>query len=240
MAETIAILPIKQHSERVPNKNFRLLNGHPLWQWAARICYLSDVIDYVVVDTDCRQPLCEELPAWITTGNFIFRERPADLQGDDVSMNKVIAAVVEEYEAKVFVQVHATNPFLSPHTVRWALDVLDVSDGDSVWTATKHQARFYNGKGIPVNHNPSQLLPTQLLQPIYEENSSLYLFRQKAFLKNNKRRICGDAQRLDISPLEGIDIDTEDTWKLAVIVAAGLRRAGCDIWRKDAVQWARS
>ena len=82
----------------------------------------------------------------------------------------------------------------------------------------KVQSRFYQENACPVNHDPNNLIPTQDLEPWYEENSNLYSFRRNSFNKT-KSRIGSSPILFATKKLESIDIDTEEDWELASAVA---------------------
>ena len=52
MKKIIAILPIKQISERLPNKNFNLFNGKPLYIWMVKKLLSINLIDKIIINTD--------------------------------------------------------------------------------------------------------------------------------------------------------------------------------------------
>ena len=51
----LALLPMKGHSERVPNKNLKLFNGKPLYHYIANTLLEIPLIDKIVVDTDSKK-----------------------------------------------------------------------------------------------------------------------------------------------------------------------------------------
>jgi CMP-N-acetylneuraminic acid synthetase len=66
----------------------------------------------------------------------------------------------------------------------------------------------------PVNHDPMNLIKTQDLNPVYEENSCFYAFTTDYFFRNFKR--CGaDATLYEIGYPENIDIDGGADWQVA-------------------------
>jgi CMP-N-acetylneuraminic acid synthetase len=82
----------------------------------------------------------------------------------------------------------------------------------------KVQTRFYRKNGSPVNHDPDNLIPTQDLEPWYEENSNLYIFTADSFAVTKTR--IGRKPVMYQSPFfESIDIDTTDDWDFALIAA---------------------
>ena len=53
--DIVALLPIKGHSARVPGKNFRDLNGKPLFAWILDALMEVSYIRQVVINTDAIQ-----------------------------------------------------------------------------------------------------------------------------------------------------------------------------------------
>ena len=52
MTKIIALLPIKQNSERLPNKNFNLFNKQPLYTWMVKKLLSISVFDKIIINTD--------------------------------------------------------------------------------------------------------------------------------------------------------------------------------------------
>ena len=78
---------------------------------------------------------------------------------------------------------------------------------DSLFSVTGLQTRLYDQEGRAINHNPKELIQTQDLAPLYEENSCIYLFTE-AGLKKNDHRIGSSPYLFEISAEEAWDIDT--------------------------------
>ena len=113
---------------------------------------------------------------------------------------------------------HATNPLLKNKTINKAFNYyknkLYNNKCDSVFTVNSYQTRFYKKNMKPINHDPKKLIKTQNLKKIYEENSCLYFFSIKSFLKSKNR--IGTKAKMYITPFEeSIDIDDLQTWKIA-------------------------
>ena len=82
---------------------------------------------------------------------------------------------------------------------------------------TRHQARFYARNGEAINHNPRELIQTQDLDPIYEENSCIYLFTRENLIKF-QHRIGENPLIFEIPALEAVDIDEESDFMIADIL----------------------
>ena len=154
-------------------------------------------------------------------------ERPEDLRGDFVSTNKIFAYDLTQSDADIYVQTHATNPLLKAETIGRAIQVfLDHEDEyDSVFSANAFHSRFYFEDGRPVNHDPENLIRTQDLPPLYEENSCLYVFTAESFAKKS-RRIGLQPMMLQIARIEAIDIDDDFTFRLAELLGLYAQQEG--------------
>ena len=76
---TIALLPMKAHSERVSGKNFKKLAGKPLFRWILDSLLEVSIIDKVVINTDAREILAEN---GLEEGDrVIIRDRKKELCG---------------------------------------------------------------------------------------------------------------------------------------------------------------
>lgn len=218
---TVAFLILKAHSERVPGKNLRVLGDRPLFRWIVDALLATPQVARVLVDTDCAPLLRERgLP---DDARLLLRERDPALRGDRVTADALIASNLAALGDGPILMSHATSPFLSPATLGAAIDAFRGGPGDSLFGVSQHQARFWAGPGRPLNHDPTRLLPTQELPPWFEENSTLYLFTARGFLRTGSR--IGQRPLLFETPrLESVDIDTEEDWALAEVLARGLGR----------------
>jgi len=213
-----ALLPMKRTSERVPNKNMRNFDGVPLYHAITKSLLASKYIDKIAINTD------SEVIAKDARENFgdkiIIIDRPVEIQGGDVSMNIIIDYDLSQLKGEHFLQTHSTNPLLRTETIDKAIEVYfeKLDDNDSLFGVTKVQTRFYDKDANPVNHNPEELLRTQDLEPLYEENSNLYIFSKEAFKKADKKRIGLKPKIFEVNKLEAIDIDEPEDFKLAELL----------------------
>jgi CMP-N-acetylneuraminic acid synthetase len=99
---------------------------------------------------------------------------------------------------------------------------------DTFFAVNKTQARLYDNNGNPINHNPTEMLRTQDLSPIYEENSNFYIFSKESFYSAGNRRIGIKPCMYIMSKLESVDIDEEDDFILAESIMATRRKNSND------------
>ena len=130
-------------------------------------------------------------------------------------MNLLIASFLDETGAEHVIQTHATNPLLRPDTIDRAAERYFTDDDlTSVFAVTRYQARFFTERLEAVNHDPTELLPTQQLPPLFMENSNFYIFSSRGFAVHG-RRITERTSMYEIDPVEAIDIDEERDFALA-------------------------
>lgn len=216
-----AIVPMRHSSERVPNKNFRDFAGKPLFHWILSALREAPSVSKVVIDTD------SETIKRDTERHFpgvVVLDRPEHLRDGAIPMNAVLLHTVSQIDADYYLQTHSTNPLLRAQTIERAVQAfLDARPAhDSLFGVTRWQTRLYDASGKPLNHDPSVLLRTQDLPPVYEENSNIYLFSRQTLVERGNR-IGMRPLLFPIDRLESTDIDDEEAFLLAEAIAtAGL------------------
>lgn len=208
----IIYIPIKENSQRVPQKNFREFKGKPLWEHT-----IDKLKDYrVVVDTDSEIIIdsCKS-KEWVTT-----YKRPKKLRGDVVSVVDLIKNYFDKNPTKeIIVQLHVTSPFFDLNDLEEVQRQIRLYDYDSVFSVDVIQNRFWRDEEyglVPVNHNPMKLEQTQDLPKYYMENSYLYAFRHHVLESGN--RIGKNPKQIEIEFPQNLDIDTEEDWNIVKLL----------------------
>ena len=214
--KVIALVPMKGHSERVKNKNIRDFNGKPLFWYILYTLTQCEYVSEIYVDTDndfLAQTVLHYFP------DVMIINRPEGLCGDCVSMNEIIRYDMDYIGGEYFLQTHSTNPLLKQETINDACkrSFDGLGENDSLFTVNRLQTRLYDKDGMPVNHDPDILIRTQDLNPIYEENSNLYIFSQDSF-RLAGARIGRNPILYEMNSLESCDIDEENDFLLAELI----------------------
>ena len=218
-----ALIPIKHNSERVPGKNYRDFNGKPLFYWIINTLLNSTYIDKIVIDTDS-PTIKEQVPKYFNDNmeRIIIYDRPVHLHGGHVATNDLFVNVIQDLhlDADYYFQTHTTNPLLKTSSVNDAIETFlnKVNEGyETLFSVKTHYTRFYDSIGQDMNHNRFHLIPTQDLDPIYEENSCMYLFSKDTLMKY-KARIGKKAYLYKMTDIESTDIDWHEDFKLAELL----------------------
>lgn len=207
MPKLVALVPMRHHSQRVVGKNYRPLAGKPLFHHILETLLTVPEIEEVVVDTDS-DPVMDGVRHYFPQVKLI--DRPAHLRADDVPMNDILIHDTGQAPADFYLQTHSTNPLLESKTVSGAIQkfLADHPAHDSLFSVTRWQTRLYDQRGVAINHNPAELIQTQDLPPVYEENSCLYIFTRATLIERH-HRIGARPLMFEIAAEEAWDIDEE-------------------------------
>lgn len=198
-----ALVPMKGHSERVPNKNIRLLGGKPAFHWIMESLSNSKYVDEIVINTDSK----EIAQSAIDNFKVTIIKRPDFLLGDMVSIQPLIEYDLLQTNGDYYLQTHSTNPLLTAKTIDKAIEAFFAQrEHDALFSVTTVKTRFYWPDGRGINHDPKKLVRTQDLEPIYEENSCFYIFSRETNQKV-KNRLGANPMMFPIHKLEAVDID---------------------------------
>lgn len=213
LPKIVALVPMRHHSERVPGKNYRPFAGRLLYHHIVVSLLSCPLISKVVIDTDSptiREDVVQNFP------QVILIDRPRHLTAGAVAMNDVLLHDVHQVEGDYFLQTHSTNPLLSVETISSAIELFfsQYPQYDSLFSATRISVRLWDQETKAINHDPSVLLRTQDLPPVYEENSCLYIFT-RASLEARQNRIGQKPLMFEIDRIEAWDIDEEEDFKIA-------------------------
>ena len=219
-----AIIPIKHLSERVPGKNYRLFNKKPLFQIILETLLQSKYINHIVIDTNS-EIVKNIISDKYNNNNITIYDRPENISSGDIPVNFLLENVIKELNLNYdfYFQTHTTNPLLSTETIDNSIELFIKNEQkfDSLFSVKEIRSRFYtindNNCICALNHNIKELLPTQNLKPIYEENSCIYIFTKDVLFKNH-HRIGNNPYMYLMTDLESQDIDTENDFILAEIL----------------------
>ena len=205
---------MKGNSERVPNKNLKIFNSKPLYHSIVNTLLESKYVTDIIVNTDSekiKKNIKDSFP------QIKIIDRPKEIQGDFISMNKIIANDISKIDSDFFLQTHSTNPLLKASTIDNAIEEFfkNLKTYDSMFSVNSFQSRFFYKNNKPINHNPLELIRTQDLDPIYEENSNFYIFSRESFIKSNQNRIGLKPYLFPTDKIESIDIDDLNDFKIA-------------------------
>ncbi|MCR5739240.1 MAG: acylneuraminate cytidylyltransferase family protein [Lachnospiraceae bacterium] len=206
--KTVALIPIKLGSKRVPGKNIKpFFDGTPLMSFIQKACLDAGNIDevYIYCSDDAVIP-------YVIPG-VKYLKRPEYLDGDNINANDFIREFMNSVDADIYVNAHTTSPFARPETLEELVDKVAGGEYDSAFCAEPIRTFMWeNGK--PINFDPDHFPRTQDLPLIYGETSIAYVFTKQSFIKHN-RRLGSRPYIKEVGKIEAMDIDYPEDFEIA-------------------------
>jgi CMP-N-acetylneuraminic acid synthetase len=225
--KTLAIIPARGGSKRLPGKNVRSFLGIPLIGWSIRFAQKVDRFDKIVVSTD--SPEIADVSR--SVGVDVPYLRPAALASDTASsVDVVLDILAREREGQRSYDLVALLQPTSPvrEISRWneAFGRLDRSNCEAViGVAPAHPHPFHcfhwqeGGSLRPFGEPQGMQLRTQDLPPAVYVAGNMYLVRSAVL---EAERTFFPARMVGVlcdQPCEAFDIDTEADWIAAEALA---------------------
>ena len=180
--KTIAIIPARGGSKRLPGKNTKLLGEIPLLAHSILYAKQHNFIDAVYVSTD--DVVIKEIA--LQYGAIVI-DRPQALSGDlepTVSALKHVLESIDEIIENVIL-LQATNPLRSQNLLQNAFAIFQEQQTNSLFTVSRSHhklGKIINNRFIPYNYEVGQR--SQDLEPLYYENGLLYISKSSVILNN--------------------------------------------------------
>ena len=172
---------IKEESKRIPDKNFKDLNGNPLW-W--HLLSELDGLD-VTVNTDSQKFLNQLKKSKLKSIKVIKREKKhIDWENDESIDSSPVEDMLFDFcktldSSEMVVLTHITSPFLKKETIFEAIDMLQVDkESKSIHSVLQIQDFVWkkNDKvASPVNFSRDRVQRTQDLQPIIVSKGAFFI-----------------------------------------------------------------
>jgi N-acylneuraminate cytidylyltransferase len=205
--KTIAIIPARGGSKRLPNKNIMSLGGIPLI--AHSILYAlknKAIIDEIYVSTDDEviKKIALEYGAQVI-------DRPESLSGDLEPTVTALQHVLESlnFEVKNVVLLQPTNPLRDEKLLQEAFEIYQSGNYDSLFTVTRSHhklGKIERNQFIPFQYEIGQR--SQDLEPFYFENGLLYITKASLILLDSI--ISKNAYPFEVnSVFANVDIDSQ-------------------------------
>jgi N-acylneuraminate cytidylyltransferase len=219
---TIAIIPARGGSKRIPRKNIREFCGKPMIAWSIEAIRKAGVFDAVVVSTDdeeiatVAQSLGAEAP---------FR-RPPELSNDHAATLPVVAHAIRWWEEnrgplEYCCCVYATAPFLKPDFLRKGLEMLQTKpDAEFAFTVTSYAFPIFRALQINTSGQVEMFWPenhlkrSQDLPEAWHDAGQFYWGQRDAFL-GDKGFFRSNSYPVVLPRHLVQDIDTPEDWERA-------------------------
>ncbi|MDE6791581.1 MAG: pseudaminic acid cytidylyltransferase [Muribaculaceae bacterium] len=221
--KSIAIIPARGGSKRIPRKNIKDFLGMPIIAYSIKAAVDSGIFDEVMVSTDDEE-IAEVAKKYGAAVPFLRSESTSN---DYASTADVILEVLEMYarqgmEFEYVACIYATAPFLTPETVRMGMNKIEEGEFDSAFTCVEFsypvlRSMVINKKGrISMKWPEYQLSRSQDLEKFYHDAGQYYIARTSVY--KAQKAFCGlNTAPIVLSELEVQDLDTQTDWEIAEI-----------------------
>lgn len=222
-ATTLAVIPARGGSKRIPRKNIRALDGRPLLAWSIDLCRASGVFDDILVSTDDEE-IADVARAAGASVPFL---RPADLADDHAPTVDVIAHAVawqrdHGAEPAEVACVYPASVFLDPGDILRARDLLRASGAPYVATIARFPYPIQRALAITDDGRLAFVDPTsadlrsQDLPERWHDAGQFYWGTPQAW--TDRLPILANAVGYPVDGSRVVDIDTEEDWRRAEVL----------------------
>lgn len=215
---TVALIPARGGSRRVPRKNVKSFHGVPAIARVIATLQASGLFDAVVVSTDDDE-IADVAQA---AGGVVPFRRPAELSDDRTGARPVIQHAVRELElddADTLAVVYPTAVLLSTDDVVQAHSLL-TSDVDFVLTVAEFPAPIRRALALGPAHEVQELNDsdtfsrTQDLDRAFHDVGQMYWGRASAW-KGDVPVVRAHTRAFVLPSWRAVDIDTPEDWEHA-------------------------
>ncbi|OIN57915.1 pseudaminic acid cytidylyltransferase [Arsenicibacter rosenii] len=217
---SIAIIPARGGSKRIPRKNIRPFLGKPIITYVIDAAIQSGLFDEVMVSTDDAEiaAVAEQYGAMVP---FFRSAKNAD---DHASTIDVLLEVLDNYAAQNrrfdhLCCLYPTAPFVTGDLLKRAFQALTDKQADIIYPLQRFdfpiQRAFFLRDGLIQWADPDNYLKrSQDLEPAYHDAGQFYWFGAQALTTHrNLQKL--RAGGIEINQMQAHDIDTEEDWQMA-------------------------
>lgn len=183
---SIAIIPARGGSKRLPNKNIKDFYGKPLITWTIKSAILYGRFDLIIVSTDSKD-IAEVAIACGATVPFL---RPKELATDTATTDDVVKHTVEWVENNVdnvsrITLLQPTSPLRNSDDIHNAMMHFERKKASAVVSVCELEYPIQFCNNLPGNLSlkdfisPVSMKRSQDLDKYYRLNGAIYIFDRK-------------------------------------------------------------
>lgn len=222
---SVAIIPARGGSKRIPRKNIRDFLGKPIIAYSIETALKSNLFDEVMVSTDDK----EIAEIALEYGAKVPFFRSIENANDFATTVDVLIEVIHSYKEKDIqfengCCIYPTAPLLKSLYLHQAYEKLNQDNFSSVFPIVEFSYPIlrslklsHTGK-VEMNWPEYQSVRSQDLPKSFHDAGQFYWFKVDALL--TEKKLFGDNSAAIILPNTLVqDIDTEEDWKIAEMKA---------------------
>ncbi|ELB3233585.1 acylneuraminate cytidylyltransferase, partial [Campylobacter coli] len=207
-------IPARLGSQRVRQKNLRLIEGEPMIAYAIKACKNASSISDIYVNTE------SDLIGQVALDYGVkYYKRNQELALDYIVSDQFNYDFLKKIECEALVMVNPVSPLIESIDIEEAINFFETNQLDSMISVKDERLQsFYQGKAL--NFNKDGLLPmTQNIDPVQICVWTICIWRRESFIKayekNGYAVFNGKYALWPINPLKSIKISYEEDFLLA-------------------------
>lgn len=174
--KSIAMIPARMGSQRLPKKNLALIDGVPLITLAIRKCKAAGMFDEIWVNSEHPDfgPIAE-------AEGVGFHRRPEALGDNNATSEQFVGEFLEKRECEYLFQVHSIAPLLTVPDVQAFVTKMKTGEFDALMSVVDENLEcVYNEN--PVNFTFAEKTNSQDLLPVRRIVWAVTAWRRQTFL----------------------------------------------------------
>ena len=219
--KTIAIIPARGGSKRIPRKNIKDFLGKPIISYSIEAALTSNLFNEVMVSTDdieignIAKIFGAKVPFFRSTKN----------SDDYATTSEVIVEVLNEYKKQnmafdYICCIYPTAPFINSSIIVNSFQTLIKNNADTIIPVVRYSYPIQRAFKVNNNGELAYILPenakkrSQDFEASYHDAGQFYWMNESAFVKKNKI-VTKNTYPFFLSDYQVQDIDNLEDWIIA-------------------------
>ena len=235
---TIAVIPARGGSKRIPRKNIRAFCGKPIIAYSIEAAQRSGLFDDVVVSTDDEE-IASVVKQYGATVPFL---RPAGIADDVTGVMAVVAHTLRELDKTgrrpaAACMIYATAPLMRSADLAAGYEQFQACTGslgasqsgiDFVFSATEFASPVFRAFAVQDDGTAKMFWPehywknSQDLPVAYHDAAQFCWGRREAMMQEDVVVFSERSVPFIVPRHRVVDIDTPEDWRLAELLYRGL------------------
>ena len=207
MKNITAVIPVRQGSQRVKNKNFRKFAGKSLLEHKIDVIKKLPVND-IIINTDSEYAI--ELAK---SRDVKYHRREPYYASSECTNSEYHEYLAKVTDAENILVTQVTAPLITVDTFIEAIDIYNNVNCNSLMSIKKIKEYLWY-KNEPINYKLDYAPNSQDLPDYFAPTFGVIIVNKEAMLKA-KNFICSKPNFYELSDTEAIDIDTELDFEFA-------------------------
>ena len=207
MKKITAVIPVRQGSQRVKNKNFKEFAGKSLLEHKIDIVKKLPIND-IIINTDSEYAI-----SLAEKNNVKYHRREPYYASSECTNSEYHEYLAQVTDAENILITQVTAPLISLDTYIEAIDIFNNVNCNSLMSIKKIKEYLWY-KNKPINYKLDYAPNSQDLPDYFAPTFGVIIVNREAMLKS-KNFICSKPHFYELSENESIDIDTELDFEFA-------------------------